>query len=294
MISVLIPTYNYNVYPLVREMHKQLDKAGIDFEIRVCDDASTQKFESEEFLYELSSVTYTKNTQNSGRIATRYRLAGNARYEYLLFMDADVFPADRFFVSKLIKNIETNQADVFFGGIKVPVNLPDTNKSLRWKYGKFRENKPLSERLKNPYKSLLSGSFVIKKNVFLDDVKDLLPLKRYGLDPFFSYKLKLNNRNIYHYINPVTHLGLETNSEFLNKTTEALKTYKFLIDNHLISKDYIKITALASKISQFFPRFLSRSIYKISKPLLEKNLLSSNPSLKLFDIYKLLYFSQLN
>ena len=40
MISILIPTYNYNVFPLVKEAHHQGEKAGIPFEILVYDDCS--------------------------------------------------------------------------------------------------------------------------------------------------------------------------------------------------------------------------------------------------------------
>ena len=41
MLSILIPIYNYNVYPLVEELHKQCIECKIDFEIICIDDAST-------------------------------------------------------------------------------------------------------------------------------------------------------------------------------------------------------------------------------------------------------------
>lgn len=274
-------------------MHKQLGKSGVDFEIRVYDDASNRHIDNQKLIKELPHVVYKINEKNFGRLATRYRLAEDAKYDRLLFMDADVFPSGRFFVSKLIKTLENNRADVYFGGITVPVNLPSPDKSLRWKYGKYRENKPLQERLKMPYKSLLSGAFVIKKGVFLNDTKDLLPLKRYGLDSFFSYKLKENNRKIHHYNNPATHLGLETNNDFIYKTQDALKTFKFLINNNLLPKDYIKVTTHAFKIRKFLSGFLCRLIYKRTESFLRWHLLRPNPSLNLFDLYKLLYFCQL-
>ena len=40
MISILIPTYNYNIVPLVNELYKQVTKEKIDFEILVYDDGS--------------------------------------------------------------------------------------------------------------------------------------------------------------------------------------------------------------------------------------------------------------
>ncbi len=293
MISVLIPTYNYNVYPLVREMHKQLSKTGIAFEIRVYDDASTQNFELEPLLTEFPEIVFKKNTQNLGRLATRYRLAQEAHYDWLLFMDADVFPKDRFFAAKLIKAMEQHQAEVYFGGITVPPNPPASDKILRWKYGKYRENQALSERLNKPYRSLLCGTLVIKKNIFLKEAKDMLPIKKYGLDVLFSYRLQQNRNIIHHFNNPVTHLGLETNDEFIQKTEEALQTFKFLIVNKLLDKDYAQVTAKAYQIKKFCSKVLCGFVFKITAPLLKRHLLSNNPSLKLFDIYKLLYFSQL-
>ena len=40
MLSILIPTYNYNVFPLAQSIHKQCSDIDIDFEIIVLDDAS--------------------------------------------------------------------------------------------------------------------------------------------------------------------------------------------------------------------------------------------------------------
>ncbi len=293
MISVLIPTYNYNVYPLVREMHKQMEKSGVPFEIRVYDDASTELFDQAQLLPELSGVIYKRNDQNLGRLATRHRLAQDARYDWLLFMDADVFPQDRFFVSKLLKTMEQNQADVYFGGINVPEHPPAPDKTLRWKYGKYRESKALNERLKMPYRSILCGTLTVKKQVFLQEAKVMLPIKKYGLDVLFSYRLKLHQRKIHHFNNPVTHLGLENNQAFLDKTQQALETFKYLIDQNLLPKDYLNVTALAFKLKRFCPDMICHLTFKIFSPLIKQNLLSKQPALKLFDFYKLLYFSQL-
>ena len=48
MISILIPTYNYNVFPLVENLQKQCEVAAVAYEIIVLDDASTDKRSLEE------------------------------------------------------------------------------------------------------------------------------------------------------------------------------------------------------------------------------------------------------
>ena len=41
MLSILIPTYNYDVEALVTELHAQSTACGVDFEILCYDDGST-------------------------------------------------------------------------------------------------------------------------------------------------------------------------------------------------------------------------------------------------------------
>ncbi len=293
MISALIPTYNYNVYPLVRELHKQLSKAGIEFEIIVFDDASEQSFETDQLIAELPRVIYKKMAQNQGRLALRYQMAQTARYDQLLMLDADMFPKDRFFVLKLLKIMEKHPADIYFGGINVPPNPPSDEKMLRWKYGKHRESLSLEKRRQQPYKSLLCGALSLKKAVFLNTAKPLLPIKRYGLDVYFSYLLKQQHTTVWHYQNPVTHLGLEANMEFLKKTRDAVETYHFLISHKKMPADYIKLTKIGEKIKKWLPYPFRKCLFKCKKPFIEWQLNTKNPSLFLFDIYKLLYYLQL-
>ena len=73
MISILIPTYNYNVFPLVHEMYKQASKSGVDFEILVYDDASTQDL-LPDFPVDFDKLQYKKFSENIGRTAIRYEL----------------------------------------------------------------------------------------------------------------------------------------------------------------------------------------------------------------------------
>ena len=88
MLSILIPTYNYNVLPLVQELHKQASKAEIAFEIIVLDDASKNILPSS--TETSANFIFIKNEINLGRTRTRAILAEKAKYNTLLFLDADV------------------------------------------------------------------------------------------------------------------------------------------------------------------------------------------------------------
>ena len=61
MLSILIPIYNYNAYPLVMELHKQCLECEIDFEILCQDDASKSLLNSEnENINSLSNCNFNE------------------------------------------------------------------------------------------------------------------------------------------------------------------------------------------------------------------------------------------
>ncbi len=292
MLSILIPTYNYNVYPLAKELHKQFSKQGIPFEIRIYDDSSTINFENNELINELSNITYKKFKENKGRTYVRHLLALDAKYKHLLFLDADVFPKDRFYASKWIKELEKTSADVYFGGIQLPPQAPSPQKTLRWKYGKEREAVPVEVRIKHPYRSLISGAMLIDKNVFLKVSDSLKNINRYGLDIYFSYLLKQQKAKVRHFNNPIMHLGLEENEVFIRKSKKAVETLFYLIKNKMIPEDYSRLGKTVSKIKKTGCKFL-KHLFSLQNLCL-KNLLSRNPSLKIFDLFKLCYFCKIS
>ena len=116
MVSILIPTYNYDITKLVSLLHKQATDTGIDFEMMICDDASTdQQIKLKNKKTEtLPHCFYFENKSNLGRTKTRQNLATRANYNWLLFLDADVLPKNNDFISRYVKEIQKN-TDVLFG-----------------------------------------------------------------------------------------------------------------------------------------------------------------------------------
>ena len=109
MLSILIPTYNYDCYDLVKELHRQALECNIEFEIIVADDCSTTKLSKLQLIIELSNCHLIKPQQNLGRAKIRNFLADQSQYNHLLFLDSDSFPANDNFLKKqppiLIKRI---------------------------------------------------------------------------------------------------------------------------------------------------------------------------------------------
>ena len=99
-LSICIPVYNQDVTSLVHELHRQASRSSCAFEILLMEDGSTSFLEENSTLGSLESVRYVRLPQNVGRSAIRNRLADEARYEYLIFMDCDVFPQDDSFLER--------------------------------------------------------------------------------------------------------------------------------------------------------------------------------------------------
>lgn len=284
MISILIPVYNYNVVPLVTSLRGQAKTNRIPISIHIQDDCSTNidLATANEELSLLKDVYYEKSSKNKGRSATRNRLAEKALYDRLLFMDADMLPANSHFLSLFVAN--RNLKPLVFGGIEYKDERP-RGRELRWKYGWAREAKSVEEREEAPYLSVLSGTFLIDKEVFLK-VNDFHE-NRYGLDVLFTSRLKEHRVLILHIDNPALHCGLETNVEFLRKSELAMQSIAHFANEGLIEKDYRGIQKIALKLRKYGLARVFTSFYMLIKPLVLNNLTNRYPLLLFFDLFRL-------
>ncbi|HET8884785.1 MAG TPA: glycosyltransferase, partial [Salinimicrobium sp.] len=94
MLSVLIPTYNYNIFPLVEKIHGLFTRENIGFEIICLDDGSGNEEinKKNHQINAFSNSSFSELEKNIGRSSIRNLLAKKASYDWLLFLDADVIP----------------------------------------------------------------------------------------------------------------------------------------------------------------------------------------------------------
>lgn len=290
MLSLLIPTYNYNVFPLVSGLQRQALKTGTDFEIIVFDDASPDgdKIRENQKINDLSHCRYEVLQKNIGRSAIRNLLAEKAKYGWLLFLDADTLPITDKFIAGYLPYLN-NEEKVVYGSIKYQPEHPPANKLLRWVYGNEREALPKEARQKEPYQSLLTLNFAISKSVF-GKVKfnEEIPNLRYE-DTLFSYDLMNAGIKVEHIANEVYHLGLDTSAIFIRKSEEAVVGLKYLLDKNLLPPEYIRLAKAYLRLKRFRLLTVSAAFHFTTKKLFLKNLLGSNPSLFIFDLYRLGY-----
>lgn len=292
MLSILIPTYNYSVYPLVDTLQKMAVNDTIAFEIIVMDDCSpnTEYLTDNEFINTLSGCSFLRNEINLGRTATRTKLAQVAKFDYLLFLDADVMPVNDLFIKEYDKFIDSER--VVLGGVAYRKGeyTPDT--VLRYKYGINREEKSAADRNINPYSSVLSANILVPKKVFLNynfnEDKNL-----YGMDNYFSYNLFVNKIPVLHIDNPVYHLGLENDEVFFRKCIESVKNRKQLLENAEGVENINSLLRHYKKIKKYRLTGVISLGFKLTEPILKKMILKKDPNLFCLDIYRLGYICTL-
>lgn len=297
MLSVLIPVYNYDVRKLVRDIHVQAAREGVDFEILVKDDASAEPFRlMNRELKTLDEVQYSEEAKNLGRSKIRNKLADKAQYKFLLYLDCDSGIISPDYIKKYIK--AANESPIVYGGtFYEPSGCISETKRLHWLHGKKREQQSAQIRNANPNRSFKTNNYMISKEI-INEVRFDESLHGYGHeDTLYGFELMKRDYKVLHIENPVSHLGLESNEEFLRKTREGIKNLKQIMRNRDIQGELTQDVTLLSyykKVEKIGLDNLIESLYKKYEHILRRNLLGRKPNLFYFDLYKLGYFCSIN
>lgn len=286
MISILIPCYNFNAYPLALKLEKQALLLDVNFEIICSDDGSfSLKNEKNQKINLLTNSKFIELKKNIGRIQNRIFLAEKAQYDWLIFLDVDSEPKKNDYLKKYISNI--GSSDFVFGGNEFKYNL-NGKFSLKNKFAKRREAKSSTDRKKKPYKYIISANFMAKKSSFLYCYSKI-KYKSYGNDYIISSVLQ-NNNILIHHIDNFTMVSVnDDNEQFILKSKDALKNlYKNYSEGNL-SKSSISILNAFSILDKLK---MCKVFLLVTNPIekfIFKKINSKNPNLILFDIFRLRY-----
>lgn len=288
MLSILIPTYNFNCSKLCIDLHKQALDLGIDFEILVYDDFSTKKFEENKALASLSNVVYKELNRNYGRAAIRNLMAQDSKFNYLLFLDCDGEIASKNYLNLYLKF--KDEADIICGGRIYPQREKvKCCYRLHWIYGNKRE----SLCNKSNAKSFMTNNFLINKDAF-NSTKFDESMVGYGHeDTIFGIELKNKGYKFKIIKNPIIHIGLYDANDFIRNTHNSIDNLVKVIDYKYKIEDFfdIKLVKTYFFINKLGLRPFCGFCYKSFNKAMEKNLKSKYPNLFLLDIYKLGYYS---
>lgn len=291
MISILIPCYDYNAYPLVSKLEKQALILNINFEIICIDDASfSSKNETNQKINLLTNSRFIESKKNLGRIKNRLLLAENSQYNWLLFIDVDTNPIGESFLKNYIYYID--KGTMFFGG-SVYKKSENPNCSLRYKFGKKREEINSIQRNKNPYKYVSSRNFMCKKDVIVEALSKIESVS-YGNDYVFGSILKRKKIDIIHFDNPVLIENIEENSIFIRKTHQALDNVIKCYKEGKLQKHSITLLKVYRILDVLLMKGVFIKLTNIFRDKIKQNLYKENPDLFLFDVYRLSYICKIN
>lgn len=301
MLSVLIPTYNINLHPLVSELQAQFNNGQVKYEIIIEDDASSDKSIQyhNSLLGELDNITYIEHSENLGRSKSRNHLADIARYPYLLFLDCDARIKKPSYIAHYLHFIsvkkDQNPEFAVSGGLSYRDDLPEKSKHLRYKYGIKREVRSAKERNEHPYDHFTPFNMLISKSVFKKCRFDET-LTDYGYeDTFFGLALEEAEIPLYHIDNELYHDGLDDNRDFLAKTEESVRNLDKLYKAGKVSEHFLAQSHLLQTWKRLSEQRSGKLFFRclqLCKNILITMMLKYN-SLKAMDLYKLMLFEEL-
>ncbi|MDR2835758.1 MAG: glycosyltransferase family 2 protein [Bacteroidales bacterium] len=286
MISICIPTYNYDISNLIFRLNELLPILEIEYEIIVMEDGSEYEFsqQNEKKIKDIPNVNHIILPKNIGRSAIRNKLAETSRFNKLIFLDSDIKIDDHNFIKNYLDNIKY---PIIYGGTKCDKLQKNDNCSLRYTCETEKIDKNFTRRF-------TTANFMADKEIF-NKVKFREFLTKYGHeDTLFAYELEKNGISVKYIDNPVIHLALDINEIFLEKTEQSIINIFEIEKNANIDKDFLNYIAMLKFYNEhktiikiIFP-FVNMFNKQIKKYLIK----SKNPKLVIFDLYKLIFYTK--
>ena len=268
----------------MNDLQSQAAALGIDYEIIVADDGSTDEavLRQNRTINALPCCRLLERGMNSGRAVIRNVLANEARYPWLLFIDSDMTVCRTDFIERYISTV----GDVVYGGLVI---RHTTRQNLRARYELSRASEhTLERRRQSPYHDFHTANFMIRRDLILTHPFDER-FSRYGYeDVLLGKTLQMNAIGIEHIDNPLSFEIFESNAAFVSKTEEGLQTlYSFRHELRGYSR-MIDFTEQHPVVS-----VLIRCWHHIAKKWERRHLCSNAPTLCVFTLYRLGYFLSL-
>ena len=173
------------------------------------------------------------------------------------------------------------------GGICI-IEDPRLRHCLRYIYEKAAEPMHTAEkRQANRYQEFRSTNFLADRSVFESCPFDERFTRSGYEDVLFGKTLKQQRISVSHIDNPVMMTEFESNPNYVNKIERSLRT---LHEFHQELRGYSRILTFADGIHISAVRTVIRLWHRIFGRLERRNLCSSRPWLKLFNIYRMGYY----
>lgn len=284
-LSILIPVFNADCRSQVEALSRQAETVtGLHYEIIVADDGSDDRscVERCREVEQWPNCRFIDRGVNSGRAAIRNFLAREARYKWLLFMDAEMTVVSERY---LLNYLEDDFPDVAYGGYVVGEGTPG---NLRYAYEKAcAPQHRAEERRKRPFMHFHTSNFMVRCDIIAEHPFDER-FRHYGYeDVLWGKQLRKAGVTVVHPDNPVGFCTFENNARFVAKTEEALRTLHLFRDD---LRGYSRMITYVEGIHLPSVRWMILLWHRLFRTIERRILCGSHPNLRVFKIYKLGYY----
>lgn len=294
MLSILIPTYEYDCSELVTALHQQCESLAqneqFEYEIIVVDDGSNGDVvwhTVQNTIEALSHSTFIRLEDNIGRSRVRNFLAQKAQGDRLLFIDSHM----SIISSEYVQRYLTTDAVICQGGYVVEEDVK-WNNNLRYRYELRAQqlNRKHNDDTETNH-DFHTSNFMITSQLFLSHPLDE-SIRHYGYeDVLYGKQLAECGIKVTNIDNPVGFAHFESNAAFVQKTEEAIAT---LYEIRKKMDGYSRLLTHERKLKRWHIAPLLRSIFSLTRQKMRDNLCGPNPNLRVFDFYKLLLLLSLD
>lgn len=287
MLSICIPHFNFINQNLLVTLFSQCKQAGINFEILIADDAS--KPENKGYLKAFTEAEFRLFflEENIGRAAIRNFLAQQAKFKYLLFLDADAEIIHDGFISNYMHQLKDEE--IVCGGRVYAKEISRPDYFLHHKYGSKVEQYAQAQ--------FQTNNFLIPK-AFFSALSFDERIKSYGYeDVLFGLQAKKLGFSIKQIDNPVKHIQLKTNQEFVDDLEHALENLNKLIKAGICDDltSEVSVASFYQKLKKYRLNFFLSIGHDAVQKKLRAILFLNIPigTISLIALYKLYYYHSL-
>jgi len=260
---------------------------GLKFEILVADDASTDRnfVEANRSIRQFDHVSYIECETNRGRSGIRNYLTRQSHYPFLLFIDGDLSLDHPHFIRQYLEA----QTDIVVGGIAIGGTADQWRGNLRWHYEKQSESRhTVMNRQRYGFRQFRTTNFLVRR-VVAERCPFDENIRMYGYeDVLFGKMTQQRGFTMTHIDNPVLLDDFESNAQFLQKTEQSLHVLSRYRDQ---LQGYSALLHAVEWLQRLWLHGFASRLYRFQGPCIKRRLEGNNPSVFLFNVYKLLFLA---
>jgi len=211
-LSVLIPFFRDDPTPLLKALDEEAADLAGAVEIVVLDDGGGDEPLAARVAAAVQGLALparlARLPSNEGRAKGRNRLAAESRGGCLLFLDSDMAPGSRNFLSAHLALVDGGELDVAFGGFSVPMGHITPSHRLHRALALRGECAGADVRRLTPEKYVFTSNLLVRRQVFETEAFDE-GFTGWGWEDV-EWGMRVASRwRVIHFDNAAVHLGLD-------------------------------------------------------------------------------------